>query len=147
MTNLGAVDVHVLCILPALSHLGPVLTVHIVVHTFVATLVTRHRTIGQHPAGVLLALVHAGPVGTVLVGVLAAGLHPGLLRWLGRGHLHCSASHLGVALALVQSVDLANVSVGEPVSLANGAGGGMFGHYGLLAPGLTINNVGTIIFI
>ena len=86
MTDLGAVDVHVLRVGVALPHVGPVLAVLVVVHALVAALivvhdscdslydslvtaylVARHRAVGQHPARILLALVGAGPVGAVLV--------------------------------------------------------------------------------
>ena len=98
----------------------------VVVHALVTALVTRHRAVGQHPARVLLALVDAGPVGAVLVAVHAAGLHPGL----GSGGLGCgggsgAASHLRVAPALVQGVDLTDVCVGEAVPLAQLTLGGV----------------------
>ena len=109
----------------------------VVVHTLVPALVTRHRAVCQHPARVLLALVNAGPVGAVLVAVHAAGLHPGLGRGgLGGGGSDRAAAYLGVALALIQRVDLPDVCVREAVPLAQLALGGVLRNYGLQAPGL-----------
>ena len=61
------------------------MTVNIIILTLVSALVTGHRAVDQHPARVLLALVDGGPVGAVLVGVLATGLDPGLGGGLGCG--------------------------------------------------------------
>ena len=58
---------------------------NIIILTLVSALITGHRAVDQHPAGVLLALVDGGPVGAVLVGVLATGLDPGLGGGLGCG--------------------------------------------------------------
>ena len=82
---LCTVDVHVFRILGTFPHLSPVLTVNIIILALVSTLVTGHRAVDQHPARVLLALVDGGPVGAVLVGVLATGLDPGLGGGLGCG--------------------------------------------------------------
>ena len=109
--HLGTVDVHVLRVLATLAQVSPVLAVNIVINTHVATLVTGHGAVGQHPAGVLLTLVHTGPVGAELVGVLTLGLDPGFLSWFRSGHLHSSTPNLLVSLALIQSVDLPDVSV------------------------------------
>ena len=114
-----------------------VLTVDVAVLALDPTMVARHRTVDQHPAGVLLALLQAGPGGAVLVTVLAAGLHPGLAGGLGRGlHGDGAPSHLGFAGTLVQSVDLPDVRVGEALSLANLTLGGVLRDYRLLTPGL-----------
>ena len=109
--HLGTVDVHVLRVLATLAQVSPVLAVNIVINTHIATLVTRHGAVGQHPAGVLLTLVHTGPVGAELVGVLTLGFYPGFLSWFRSGHLHSSTPNLLVSLALIQSVDLPDVSV------------------------------------
>ena len=85
ISYLSTVDVHVFWILGTFSHVSPVLAVDIVVLALVPTLVTGHGAVDQHPAGVLLALVNGGPVGTVLVVVLAAWLHPGLAGGLWCG--------------------------------------------------------------
>ena len=51
--HLGAVDVHVLGVVPALAAGGPVRAVHVVVLALVAALLARHRAVRQHPARVL----------------------------------------------------------------------------------------------
>ena len=137
MSDLGTVDVHVLRVLVALPHVGPVLAVDMAVLTLDSTLVTGHGTVDQHPAGVLLALVQAGPGGTVLVGVLTARLHPGLAGGLGCWlHSDGPASYLGFAGTLVEGVDLPDIRVGEPLPLSYLTLGGMLRNYRLLTPGL-----------
>ena len=115
-----------------------VLTVDVAVLALDPTMVARHRTVDQHPAGVLLALLQAGPGGAGLVGVLAARLHPRLAG----GRLHCglrsdgASSYLGLPGAPVESVDLPDVRVREPISLAYLTLGGVLRDDRLLAPGL-----------
>ena len=65
VSYLSTVDIHILCILRALPCLCPLLAVHVVILTSNSTLLTGHGAVHQHPAGVGLALVHAGPGGTV----------------------------------------------------------------------------------
>ena len=118
-SDLGTVDVHVPGVVVALPHIRPVLTVHVSVLALEPALVTGHRAVHQHPAGVLLALVQAGPGGAVLVGVLAARLHPGLAGWLRCGlHSDGASTYLGFPGTFVQSVDLPDISVRETLSLS-----------------------------
>ena len=77
----STIDVHVISVLPAFTQRRPIIAMNVFVFAFVSTLVTSHRTVGQHPAGILLALVSARPVGAVLVVVLAAGFDPWFLCW------------------------------------------------------------------
>ena len=120
----------------------------VVVHALVPALVTRHRAVGQHPARVLLALVDAGPVGAVLVAVHAAGLHPGLGSGRLGGGGGCGATaDLGIAPALVQGVDLADVCVGEAVPLAQLALGGVLRYNCLLSPGLGKKHIKTVLYV
>ena len=137
-SDLGTVDVHISRVLVALPHVRPVLTVNMSVLTLDPALVAGHWAVDQHPAGVLLALVQAGPGSAVLVGVLAARLYPGLAG----GRLHCglrsdgASSYLGLPGAPVESVDLPDVRVREPISLAYLTLGGVLRDDRLLAPGL-----------
>ena len=97
-TYLSTVDVHVLRVLATLPEVGPLLAVDVTVLALDIALVAGHGTVDQHPARVLLTLVQAGPGGAVLVGVLAAGLHPGLDGGLDGGPDSDGATaHLRVA--------------------------------------------------
>ena len=125
-SNLGTVDVHVARVLVALPQVRPVLTVNMSVLTLDPALVAGHRAVDQHPAGVLLALLQAGPGGAGLVGVLAARLHCGL-RSDG------ASSYLGLPGAPVESVDLPDVRVREALPLAYLTLGGVLWDYRLLA--------------
>ena len=135
--DLGTVDVHVPRVVVALPHVSPVLAVNMTVLALDPALVTGHRAVDQHPAGVLLALLQTGPGGAVLVAVLAARLHPRLAGRLHGGlRSDRAGAYLGFAGALVESVDLPDVRVGEPLPLSYLTLGGMLRNYRLLTPGL-----------
>ena len=61
---LSTVDIHIIRILLTLARLRPVITVHAVILACHPALLACNGAVHQHPAGVCLALLHAGPGGT-----------------------------------------------------------------------------------